>query len=328
MKIAIAGAGAIGGYFAARLAASGQQVSMLARGRTLQAIRSQGIRLSSEGRQFAEKVAASDQAADLGVQDVVILTVKAPSIPQASQSIEPLLGPDTVVVPALNGLPWWYFLQAPGPLQGHGLRCVDPQGLTAQAISAGRIVGCVVFPACSAPEPGYSVHASGNRIVFGEPLTGPPSARVQAIAAAFQAAGFATEASSDIRREIWLKLLGNLCFNPVSALVGCSTDRLIDDARLHALFAAMMGEALALGAKLGIPVDIKPVERIALTRKLGTVKTSMLQDLENGRPLEIDGILGAVVEAAEACGFAAPLMSATYALARKRADVLGLLPAA
>ncbi len=326
MKIAIVGAGAIGGYFAARLAASGEQVSMLARGRTLEAIRSHGIRLSSEGRQFAEKVAVSEHAEDLGQQDVVILTVKAPSLPAAAQSIAPLLGPQTTVVPALNGLPWWYFLEAPGKLQGHALRSVDPQGLTAGAIAAGRILGCVVFPACASPEPGVSVHASGNRIVFGEPVAGAPSERARLIAAAFAKAGFAAEASADVRKEIWLKLLGNLCFNPVSALVGCSTDRLIDDPRLHRLFADMMGEALALGRQLGIEVDIKPVDRIALTRKLGTIKTSMLQDLEAGRVLEIDGILGAVVEAAEAVGFAAPMMSATYALTRMRAQVLGLLP--
>ena len=170
------------------------------------------------------------------------------------------------------------------------------------------------------------MHASGNRIVFGEPVAGAPSERARLIAAAFAKAGFAAEASADVRKEIWLKLLGNLCFNPVSALVGCSTDRLIDDPRLHRLFADMMGEALALGRQLGIEVDIKPVDRIALTRKLGTIKTSMLQDLEAGRVLEIDGILGAVVEAAEAVGFAAPMMSATYALTRMRAQVLGLLP--
>lgn len=327
MKITIVGAGAIGGYFAARLAASGQQVSMLARGKALAAIRSHGIRLHSEGRQFAEKVAASDQAADLGEQDVVIFTVKAPSLPAASQAIAPLLGPHTSVVPALNGLPWWYFLQAPGILQGHALESVDPGGLTAQAVAPERIVGCVVFPACASPEPGVSVHASGNRIVFGEPVAGPASQRAQDLAAAFTRAGFAAEASADVRKEIWLKLLGNLCFNPVSALVGCSTDRLIDDARLHRLFADMMSEALALGKKLGIAVDIRPVERIAITRKLGNIKTSMLQDLEAGRPLEIDGILGAVVEAAEAADFPAPLMSATYALTRMRAEVLGLLPA-
>jgi 2-dehydropantoate 2-reductase len=326
MKICIVGAGAIGGYFAARLAHSGQEVSMLARGKTLEALRAHGIRLSSEGKQFAERVRASDQAADLGVQDAVIFTVKAPSMPAASQSVAPLIGADTMIIPAMNGLPWWYFLEALGPLKGHQLKSLDPQGSTARAIASTKVVGCVVFPACSSPEPGVTIHASGNRVVFGEAAAGAPSERVQRITDAFKAAGFGAEASSDIRKEIWLKLLGNMCFNPISALVGCSTDQLIDDPRLYALFIGLMDEALALGKALGIAVDIKPAERIAITRKLGTVKTSMLQDVEGGRPLEIDGILGAPVEAAEALGHPAPLMSAVYALARKRAAVLGLLP--
>jgi len=326
MKITIVGAGAIGGYFAARLSASGQQVSVMARGKTLEAIRTHGMRLDSEGKHFAEHVPASDKAADLGVQDVVIFTVKAPALPAAAQSIAPLLGPQTIVVPAVNGIPWWYFLEGGGKLTGHRLRAVDPMGATEAAISAARVVGCVVFPACSSIEPGYVKHASGNRIVFGEPA-GAGSERVTRITDAFKAAGFGAESSDNIRREIWLKLLGNLCFNPVSALVGCSTDQLIDDPRLHALFVGVMTEALALGAELGIPVDIKPADRIAITRKLGAVKTSMLQDVEAGRPLEVEGIVGAAVEAAEAIGHPAPLLSAVYALARRRAEVLGLLPA-
>ncbi len=330
MKITIVGAGAIGGYFAARLSASGQQVSVMARGKTLEAIRTHGMRLDSEGKHFAERVPASDKAADLGVQDVVIITVKAPALPAAAQSIAPLLGPQTIVIPAVNGIPWWYFLEGGGKLTGHRLRAVDPLGATEAAISAARVVGCVVFPACSSIEPGYVKHTSGNRVVFGEPAgdgAKVSSARVTQITEAFKAAGFGAESSDNIRREIWLKLLGNLCFNPVSALMGCTTDRMIDDARLHALFVGVMTEALALGAALGIPVDIKPADRIAITRKLGAVKTSMLQDVEAGRPLEVEGIVGAAVEAAEAIGHPAPLLSAVYALVRRRAEVLGLLPA-
>lgn len=325
MKITIVGAGAIGGYFAARLSASGQQVSVLARGKNLEAIRTHGMRLDSEGKHFAERVPASDKAVDLGMQDAVIITVKAPALPAAAQSIAPLLGPQTIVIPAVNGIPWWYFLEGGGKLSGHRLRAVDPEGATEAAISAARVVGCVVFPACSSIEPGYVRHASGNRVVFGEP-GGVSSARIAQVTEAFKAAGFGAEASDNIRREIWLKLLGNLCFNPVSALMGCTTDRMIDDPRLHALFVGVMSEALALGAALGIPVDIKPADRIAITRKLGAVKTSMLQDVEAGRPLEVEGIVGAAVEAAEAIGHPAPLLSAVYALVRRRADVLGLLP--
>ena len=326
MKITIVGAGAIGGYFAARLAHSGQDVSVLARGRTLDAIRAHGMRLDSKGKHFAERLEASEKAADLGPQDVVIITVKAPAMPTAAQSIAPLLGAQTTVIPAVNGLPWWYFLEAGGRLGGHRLRSVDPAGATEAAINAARVVGCVVFPACSSIEPGYVKHASGTRVVFGEPRGGT-SERVTAIADSFRAAGFGAESSNNIRREIWLKLLGNLCFNPVSALMGCTTDCMIDDPRLHSLFVGAMSEALALGAALDIPVDIKPVDRIAITRKLGAVKTSMLQDVEAGRPLEVEGIVGAAVEAAEAIGQPVPLLSAIYALVRRRADVLGLLPA-
>jgi 2-dehydropantoate 2-reductase len=325
MKICVVGAGAIGGYFAARLANSGQEVSVLARGRTLEALRAHGVRLSSEGRQFQERVKASDRAAELGVQDAVIFTVKAPSLPAAAKGIAPLLDARTMVVPAVNGLPWWYFLATPGPLSGRSLKAVDPEGTLARDIDITRIVGCVVFPSCSSPEPGMAVHASGNRIVFGEP-GGQASERVAALAAAFKAAGFAAEASDNVRREIWLKLLGNICYNPVSALVGCATDELIDDPHVHRLFVDLMSETLALGEALGVRVDIKPAERIAITRKLGNIKTSMLQDLEAGRPLEIEGIIGAAVEAAGALGHPAPLMSAVYALVKRRARVLGLMP--
>ena len=219
------------------------------------------------------------------------------------------------------------FLASSEALAGHRLHAVDPAGLLELAIPVSRLVGCVVFPASSALAPGVIRHASGNRIVFGEPQGGT-SARVDALAKIFSEAGFAAEASTNIRREIWLKLLGNMCFNPVSVLVGCSSDRLIDDPRLHRMMAGMMTEAIALGGALGIHVDIKPDDRIALTRKLGTVKTSTLQDVEAGRPLEIDGILGTVVEAAEAIEHPIPLLTAVYALTRKRADVLGLLPQA
>ena len=325
MKIGIVGAGAIGGYFAGRLAHFGQDVSILARGKTLDAIRAHGIRLESEGQQFNERIKASDRAGDLGVQDVVILAVKAPSLPAAAQSIAPLLGPRTIVVPALNGLPWWYFLASSGALAGHRLGAVDPAGVLEKTVPLASLVGCVVFPACSSPAPGVIKHASGNRIVFGEPRGGS-SARVDTLGQIFRDAGFAAESSDNIRQEIWLKLLGNMCFNPVSVLVGCSTDRLIDDPRLHGMMAQMMSEAITLGSALGIHVDIKPEARLAFTRKLGVVKTSTLQDVEAGRPIEIDGILGTVVEAAGAIGCPVPLLSAVYALTRKRADVLGLLP--
>ena len=193
-----------------------------------------------------------------------------------------------------------------------------------RAIDLPRVLGCVVFPACSVAAPGHVVHASGNRIVFGEPAGGH-SERAQAMAALFAGAGFDAQASADIRKEVWLKLLGNACFNPVSLLTRCATDLLIDDPAVHALFVVMMQEALAVGAAIGVPVDIEPEQRLALTRKLGHIKTSMLQDAQAGRPVELDAILGALVEVAGAGGVPTPTLDAVYALARMHAISAGLM---
>ncbi len=325
MKICVAGAGAIGGFFAARLAHAGCAVSVLARGKSLEAIRKYGVRLESEGSRFAEAVRSSDRAEELGPQDLVILAIKAPALPGAAESIAALLGPGTNVVPALNGLPWWFFLDAKGALAGYRLRAVDREGILERAVPVSRVVGCVVYPACFCPEPGLVRHTGGSRIVFGEP-GGGSSARVERVAELFRGAGFAAESSEDVRSEIWAKVLGNMCFNPVSLLCGCSTDKLIDDGHVHRLFVAMMEEALALALELGINAAIEPESRLASTRKIGFVKTSMLQDAEAGRPVELEGILGTVVEAARAVGLPVPLLSAVYALSRMRAQVLGLLP--
>ena len=325
MKIAIVGAGAIGGFFAARLADVGYDVSVLARGKTLDAVRAGGLRLESEGRSIAVRPRASDSAAELGVHDLVLLCVKAPALPGAVQPIAPLLGPDTAVVPALNGMPWWFFLDAPGMLAGYRLRSVDPDGMLERAVPVSRVVGCVVYPACTSIEPAYIRHTGGNRVILGEPR-GEASPRVHALAEVLCKAGLAGETTDDIRKEVWTKLLGNLCFNPVSLLTGSSTDRLIDDPLIYRLFLAMMEEAIALGHELGIDAGIEPRQRIANTRKLGYVKTSMLQDAEAMRPVEIEGILGTVVEAAHAAERPIALLDAVYALSRKRAEVMGLLP--
>ena len=212
-------------------------------------------------------------------------------------------------------------------MAGHRLAAVDADGTIERAIALPRVLGCVVFPACSVAEPGHVIHASGNRIVFGEPAGGL-SERAQAMAALFAGAGFDAQASADIRKDVWLKLLGNACFNPVSLLTRCATDLLIDDPTVHALFVVMMQEALAVGAAVGVPVDIEPEQRLALTRKLGHIKTSMLQDAQAGRPVELDAILGALVEVAKACGVAAPTLGAVHALARMHAVSAGLMAAA
>ena len=327
MKIAIVGAGAIGCFFAARLAEAGADVGLLARGEALAAVKKLGVRLESEGRSITQRVRASDSPAELGVHELIILCVKAPALPQAAQSIGPLIGPDTAVVPALNGMPWWFFLDSPGLLSGHRLVSVDPQGILERSIPVARVVGCVVYPACTSLEPGHVRHTGGNRIILGEPR-GEASVRSRALADLFTKTGLVGEATDNVRKEVWAKLLGNMCFNPVSLLTGSSTDRLIDDPQVYALFVAMMEEAIALGHKLGIDAGIEPRPRIASTRKIGYVKTSMLQDAEAGRPVEIQGILGTVVEVAHAAGFSAQLVDAVFAMARMRAEVMNLLPPA
>ena len=325
MRITIIGAGAIGGFFAARLALAGHKVGMVARGATLAALRQHGQRLESGGKSLAAPVSASEHAADFGPQDAVILAVKAPSLAQVMPALAPLCSPDTVVLPALNGIPWWYFLGSGGPLAGHRLLSVDPHGVIERAVALPSILGCVVFPACSVKAPGHVVHASGNRVVFGEPA-GAISPRAQGMAELFKVAGFDAEASAGVRQEIWLKLLGNACFNPVSLITRSATDLLIDDPGVYTLFTAMMQETLAVGAAAGVTLAIAPEQRLALTRRLGHIKTSMLQDAENKRPVELEAILGAAVEVAAATGTAAPLLNAVYVLARMHAATAGLLP--
>jgi len=324
-QICIVGAGAIGGLFAGRLAHAGHAVSVLARGRTLEALRREGMRLESQGRTVAPAVRASDDAAELGRQDIVVITVKAPALPEVARGIAPMIGSDTVIIPALNGIPWWFFLGGGQPLAGTRLRSVDPDRAIEAHLPVEQVLGAVVFASASTPEPGLTRHASGNRVVFGEPRGGT-SARAQAVAALFAGAGFDASASANVRADIWTKLLGNACFNPASLLTGAHTDTMIDDPRLHAIFVAMMDEALALGARLGLPAQVESRERIAFTRGLGHIKTSMLQDVEAGRPVEIDSILGALVEAAAAAQYAAPTLGTVYALARMRAQTLGLYP--
>lgn len=325
LKVGVVGAGAIGGFIAARLAAAGCDVSVLARGATLEAIRSHGLRLQSGGVASVARVKASNDTAELGVQDVVVLAVKSPALPAVAGQLAPLLDERTIVLPALNGVPWWFFQLPSGPLAGRRVRAVDPDGQLQAAIPAAQIVGTVVFPSCYCPEPGSVVHSSGSRLVFGE-IDGTLSERAQMLAALFTRAGFEAEASASIRQEVWGKLLGNACFNPVSLLTGSHTDWMIDDERVNRLFQGMMTELQAVGRELGVPLEVAPPARLAFTRKLGHIKTSMLQDMEAGRPVEIDSILGAAVEIAAEVGVPTPLLDSVYAMARLRARILGIYP--
>ncbi|WP_395607237.1 2-dehydropantoate 2-reductase [Pseudomonas sp. B22129] len=325
MRVTVVGAGAIGGFLACKLFAAGHEVSVVARGATLEAIREQGLQLHSGEDVLIARLHATSNPEELGAQDLVIFAVKAPALAAAVTHAKALVGPDTVVVPAINGLPWWYFLQTTQALAGLRLEAVDPGGVIEQGIPARAVIGCVVFPSCAVLSPGVIKHMSGNRLVFGEPAGGL-SARAETLAKAFHDAGFDAHADENVREQIWLKLLGNACFNPVSLLVGGTTDELIDDPFVHAVCVEMMDEVLELGRRLGLSPEIDPTQRIAITRKLGKVKTSMLQDVEGQRPVEIEAILGALVGVADRVGAPLPRTRTVYALARMRAKLLGLLP--
>jgi 2-dehydropantoate 2-reductase len=253
---------------------------------------------------------------------VVIVAVKAQALPALAPSLAPLLHERTVVLPAINGLPWWYFLPQGVKEQGLRLRSVDPQGGLEKAFPIDNVVAISVFASSSSPEPGVIHHAAGQRLVFGEPAGGD-SVRVARLVERFKRAGFAAEQSADVRRDVWNKLLGNACFNPVSLLTLAHTDDMIDDPAVHRLFVRMMDELLALGRRIGIDIAASAADRIATTRKLGHIRTSMLQDLRAGREVEIDAILGAAVECAAAIGAAVPTLDSVLAIAASRARSIG-----
>ncbi|WP_414447974.1 ketopantoate reductase family protein [Burkholderia sp. 22PA0099] len=318
-RIAIVGAGAIGGHLAARLALAGHRVSVLARGRTLDAIASRGLRYTCPGEsERSVAVSAGAHAAELGAQELVVIALKAHALPALAASLAPLIGPDTIVLPVGNGLPWWYCLAPGHPLHGLRLASVDPHGGIEAALPFAQVLGGSVMASCSAPAPGVVHHHSGGRITLGEPCGGV-SARAAEWAEVFTEAGLPTTASDDIRRDLWIKLLGNACSNPLSVLTQASTDRLLDDAHTRHAYEQLMNECLAIGKAAGLALDIDVAQRIAQTRALGAVKTSMLQDLEAGRALELDAILGAPLECAARLGVDAPLMRAVLALTRLRA---------
>ncbi|MGH8845041.1 MAG: ketopantoate reductase family protein [Advenella sp.] len=332
-KVCVIGAGAIGGYLGVRLANSGAQVSVLARGQTLQAIQARGWILEEGQERLVAQVRASSDAAALGPQDIIILTVKTHALQDIAAMVPALCHADTIVIPAINGIPWWFTQgldnsEAPAQQLPTQLKALDPSGVIADAIDARRIVGCVVYPSCYSPEPGVSHHSSGNRLVLGEISRHADQAnqdRLDRVIALFNTAGLAAEKTSAIRSAVWEKLLGNACFNPVSMLTGSQTDLMIDDPAIYRLFVALMEEVVAVGVALGITVSVTPQQRLAVTRKLGAVKTSMLQDTEAGRPVEIEAILGAFVELATSLQTATPIATTVYALARMRAQTFGLL---
>lgn len=326
MKTCIVGAGAIGGFIGARLAATGKtEVSAIARGATLQALRTNGWRLRQGGNLVQAPVMAAEDARDLGVQDLVVIAVKGPALGLVAANIGPLLGTQTVVLPAMNGVPWW-FSQGIAPLGDAPLESVDPGGQIAAAIPQSHVVGCVVHASTATVEPGLVQHKMGQGLIIGEP-GGGESARVRQLGELLREAGFDVTLSENIRYDIWYKLWGNLTMNPVSAITGATMDRVLDDPLVREFCSAAMREAAAIGERIGCRLEQTPEDRHAVTRKLGAFKTSMLQDVEAGRAIELDSIVAAVHEIGRRVGVPSPNIDAILGLTRLFGRVHGLYPA-
>jgi len=326
MRIAIVGAGAIGGFIGTRLAAAGgHEVSAWARGATLDALRQYGWRLQQQDELIQAPVAQlSDRAIDLGVQELVVIAVKAPALTTVAAQIAPLIGPHTVILPAMNGVPWW-FGEGIDALGGQPLQSVDPGGGIAAALPFSQVIACVVHASTSTPEPGLVRHAMGRGLIVGEPQGGM-SPRVEALRAVLAHAGFEVQAVPDVRYHLWYKLWGNLTMNPITAITGATVDRVLDDPLARRFCTQAMAEAQAVGAAIGCPIEQSPQDRHLVTRKLGAFKTSMLQDVEAGRPIELDGIVTAVHEIAHRLGMPTPSIDALLGLARVFGRVRGLYP--
>ena len=324
-KVAIVGAGAIGGWMGVHLARAGAQVSVLARGDTLQALQKNGLQMHQGSELLTVPVVASQDAAALGVQDLVVISVKAPALASVAAQVGPLIGPHTVVLTAMNGVPWWFLQGFGGPVEGRSLSSVDPSGAIAQALPAAHIIGCVVHASCSVDAPGVIRHHFGDGLIVGEP-SGQVTARVQALHALLQQAGFNATLSPQIQKDIWYKLWGNMTVNPVSAITGATTDRILDDELVRGFISNVMLEAKTIGERIGIPIAQAPEDRHAVTRKLGAFKTSMLQDVQAGKPVELDALVSAVRELGQLTQVATPFTDALLGLSRLHARGLGLYP--
>jgi 2-dehydropantoate 2-reductase len=322
MRIGVAGAGAIGGWLGVPLAAAGHAVSVLARGETLAALR-HGWVLRRGGETTRVAVNAASDPAQLGEQDLLIITVKGPALPALAPRLAAMVGPHSTILPAMNGVPWWFLLGGGGELPPTTLKSVDPDGSIAAALPFGQVIGCVVHASAAAEAPAIVSHKAGNRLILG---AASRDARVDpaAMATVFTAAGFDVNLSQHIQTDIWYKLWGNMTMNPISALTGATCDRILDDPFVSAFVLRIMAEAKAIGAQIGAPIAERGEDRNAVTRKLGAFKTSMLQDAEAGRPLELDQLLAAPLEIASRLGLAAPNMEALMGLARIFAVTRGL----
>lgn len=327
MKVCIYGAGAIGGFIGTRLAvAGGCTVSAVARGATLHALREHGWRLRQGGTLLQAPVQASDDPRELGPVDLVVLAVKGPALSEVAQRMTPLLGPDTMVLPAMNGVPWW-FAQSTPALAGEPLRSVDADGRIGAQLPLARVVGCVVHASTFTPEPGLVEQRMGQGLIIGEPRGGD-SPRVQRLGELLRGAGFDTTVSTNIRQDIWYKLWGNMTMNPVSAITGASVDRIMADPLVLAFCTAAMHEAAEIGERIGCSIAQSPEDRHAVTRKLGAFRTSMQNDVDAGRAIELDALVTVVHEIAQRLSIATPNIDALLGLTRLFARVRGLYPQA
>ena len=327
MKVCIVGAGAIGGFIGTRLAVSGQaQVSALARGATLQALQQQDWRLRM-GDQLLQAPARAEARPDaLGVQDLLVIAVKSPALPALAPTLAPLIGRHTLLLPAMNGVPWWFAMGVPG-LGAAPLHSVDPGGGIAAVLPAAQVIGGVVHASAASPEPGLVQHQRGQGLIVGEPAGGT-SERARHVAELLAQAGFELSVSEHIRHDLWYKLWGNLTMNPVSALTGATIDRILADPDVRNFCSAAMAEAATVGARIGCPISESPEDRHAVTARLGAFRTSMLQDVDAGRAIELDSIVAAVQELGQRTGVATPQVSALLGLTRLFARGRGLYPPA
>lgn len=314
MKFAIVGAGAIGAFAGALLSRAGEDVTLIARGAHLKAMQEQGVRIYGSIGDFTVKPAATDDMTAVGPVDVVLLATKAQSLTGIAPQLAPLFSDETVVIPAQNGIPWWYFYRSGGELDGLHLESVDPGGVIEKHIDSRRVIGCVVYVASVITEPGVIHHIEGTRFSLGEP-DGSKSERVRRISEAFIKAGMKAPVRTDIRHEMWVKLMGNVVFNPISALTRATLQQMVDYPGTRQLAANVMGEIEALATRLGIELGIAIDQRIEGARKVGHHKTSMLQDVEAGRPMELEPIVGAVVELGEKLQVPMRYTNTVYALA-------------
>ena len=313
MKIGIVGAGAIGGWVAARLAAAGEEVSILARGATAEALQA-GVELVDHGATITARPTVATDANALGPQALLVIAVKAPALAAAAAAVAPMIGPETLILPMLNGVPWWF--------AGERLRSVDADGAIAATLPQEQVVGCVVHAACRRDGPARVVVAQADKIILGDP-EGGAGERVYRLCALFEKAGIRPDPSNNIRRAIWYKLWGNATLNPLSALTLATADRL--HAELKPLQLAGMAELAAVGAAIGCPIEESGEDRMAVTARLGPFKSSMLQDVEAGRPIELEALLGAPIELARRAGVAVPTLETLYAMTRLMAESRGLI---